>query len=78
MTQIFKTDYSQMTYNTFQVAQTGSVIEVTFDNGEVNVLSGLMIKELTKFLKEIAKEQSIRVIVFQMHIPINLTPFRQF
>ncbi|MFC4209839.1 enoyl-CoA hydratase/isomerase family protein [Pedobacter lithocola] len=80
MTQIFKTDYSQMTYNTFQVAQTGSVIEVTFDNGEVNVLSGLMIKELTKFLKEIAKEQSIRVIVFQSanpyffiaHVDINI------
>jgi enoyl-CoA hydratase/carnithine racemase len=80
MTQLRTSDYKGITYETVEIELRAGVITLSLNNGVVNVLSGLMIKELTKLLKDLSTDQSIKVIIFESsnreffiaHVDINI------
>ena len=80
MTQLRTSDYKGISYQTVEIEHGAGVITLTLNNGAVNVLSGQMMKELTKLLKDLSTDQGIKVIIFESsnpdffiaHVDINI------
>ena len=80
MTQLRRSDYKGISYQTVEIEHGAGVITLTLNNGAVNVLSGQMMKELTKLLKDLSTDQGIKVIIFESsnpdffiaHVDINI------
>ncbi|MGI5222753.1 enoyl-CoA hydratase/isomerase family protein [Nocardia sp. CA-290969] len=56
-------------FSTLHVTTSGGVAEIVLDNPPVNVISAVMMRELTDALGELAADSSVRVVVFSSANP---------
>lgn len=56
-------------YSTLRVAVADGIAEVVFDNPPVNVISAVMMREVTEVMDALAEDPSVRVVVFSSANP---------
>lgn len=80
MEQVKKNIFKERDYQFLGIRIEKGVATISINNGPVNALSGKLIKELHQLMKDISKDTSIKVIVFESanpdffiaHVDINI------
>ena len=58
-----------MSFTTFATRKNGSILTVTFNNGEVNIMTAAMAGELFALVGQLAVDDATRVVVFESATP---------
>jgi enoyl-CoA hydratase/carnithine racemase len=56
-------------YTALQMTQSQSVLTVTMNHPPLNLLDAVLIPELKRFVREVASDDTVRVVVFESAVP---------